>query len=324
MATINSKSTKTEILEAYNAMKERMDAMEAMKDDPVKVMAAAENVRVEASAKDIVESGILNAEIVQQYKDLETSIANKKAELKELYGIEAKANSMVALINAYKEKEVELKERYDVKQAELFAEANEKKNAAQAELDELFKQKQELLDNKRKESEELVKALRIERAREEEQYDYDMKRARLQDRDKWNDEKALREKALAERESVALMRENLIDEKEDYITELEMKVESMPAAIEQAFEDGKKKGKAEADKSNAFEVRTLTMKNEYEQKALEDQVVRLQADLQAAKEANEILQDKLDDAYKQMKELASETVKSSGGVKILDRENTGK
>ena len=41
-------------------------------------------------------------------------------------------------------------------------------------------------------------------------------------------------------------------------------------------------------------------------------------------ESNEILQDKLDSAYAQMKELASETVKSSGGVKILDRDNNTK
>lgn len=322
--SINSKSTKTEILEAYMALKEKQDAMEAMKDDPAKKAMAVETKRMEDSAKNIIESGILAPEIVQQYKDLETAIANKKAELHELYEIDVKANSMVVLINAYKDKEVELKEKYDGKVAELNAELAQKREAAQKELDELKAQKEELLESKKREHTELLSQLAKERARDKEQYDYDMKRARLQDGDQWADEKATREKLLADRENAVLARELAMKAIEDYVKELEAKVEAIPGDIEAAFEDGKKKGKAEADKSNAFEVRTLTMKNEYEQKALQEQVVRLIADLKAAREANEILQDKLDDSYKQMKELASETVKSSGGVKILDRENTGK
>lgn len=321
---INSKSTKTEILEAYNAMREKMEAMEAMKDDPVKLAAGVEKERVECSAKNIIDSGILAPEIVQQYKDLEASINSKKAELHELYGIEAKANSLVALVNAYKDKEVELKTKYDEQIGKLEVEFSQKKAAAQEELSEIAEQKKELLESKRKESEELLKALRIERARDQEEYEYDLRRARIQDSDEWADERNARERKLSERETAVLARETAILEKENYITELEEKVEAIPGNIETAFEDGKKKGKADADKSNAFEVRTLTMKNEYEQKALQEQVARLTMDLQAAREANEILQDKLDDSYKQMKELASETVKSSGGVKILDRDNAGK
>lgn len=65
-------------------------------------------------------------------------------------------------------------------------------------------------------------------------------------------------------------------------------------------------------------------RREYEQKALHDKVERLESDLSEAKNTIVTLQNKLDSAYVQMRELATDTVKSNGGVKILDRETSGK
>ena len=321
---VTLKSTKNEIFEAYNAMKSKLDAMDAMKDDPMVQVAKAENERVAASAEKIVGENILNSEIVNSYKDLQKDIENKKKTLKELYSIEAEANSMVALINAHKEKEVELKAKYDAMKADLDAEIAEKKVAMKAEIDELVKQKNEELAAKRKENEDLKKTLAVERKREEEEYTYDLTRKRKQETDKWNDEKAIKEKVLADREVAVLARENEVSGKEEYIADLEKKVADIPTLVEAAREEGMKKGKADADKSHAFETRSIETKNSYEQKALQDKITRLEKDLQDAKEANEIMQDKLDAAYKEMKELASETVKSSGGVKIIDRETSNK
>lgn len=321
---INAKSTKTEVFEAYNELKAKLDELNAMKDDPMAEAAKAEKERVSESAEKIVGTGILNAEIVKQYSDLKQDIADKQKTLKELYNIEAEANSMVALINAHKEKEIELKAKYDALKAELDAEIAEKKAAMQAQIDELVKLKNDELAAKRKENEELKKALAVERQREEEEYAYNLKRKRKQDHDSWIDEKTIREKQLSDKETAVLARETVIADKEKYVAELEVKVNAIPAAIELAKEEGMKKGKADAGKEWSFEKRNIEMKNEYEQKALKDKVERLEKDLQTEREAKEILQDKLDSAYAQMKELASETVKSSGGVKILDRENTGK
>lgn len=321
---INAKSTKTEVFEAYNELKAKLDELNAMKDDPMAEAAKAERERVFESAEKIVETGILNTEIVKQYSDLKQAIADKQKMLKELYNIEAEANSMVALINAHKDKEIELKAKYDALKAELDAELAEKKATMQTQIDELVKLKNDELAARRKENDELKKALAVERQREEEEYTYNLKRIRKQDNDSWNDEKTTREKQLSDKETAVLARETAIADKEKYVAELEVKVNAIPAAIELAKEEGMKKGKAEADKSWSFEKRNIEMKNTYEQKALADQVARLEKDLQTEREAKKILQDKLDSAYAQMKELASETVKSSGGVKILDRENTGK
>lgn len=321
---VSIKSTKAEILEVLKEKEEELDALKAMKDDPTEVRISAEKERVSKSAADIIESGVLNENIVAGYRDLQTDIEAKRAELKELYGIEAKANTMAALVNAHKDKVAELNARYDDMKAALDVSYDEKKAVLQAEVDSIKKEKEALLEAKRVESADLVKALRTERVREEEEYAYNLKRTRKQENDAWADEKSVREKALTDREVAILARETEVASREAEIQELESRVANIPTLIEMAKEEAYKKGKADAEKSHAFEKRHIETKNEYEQKALNDQVVRLQADLQSAKEANEILQDKLDDAYKQMKELASETVKSSGGVKILDRDNSGK
>lgn len=324
MSVVNSKSTKTEILEAYKAVKEKLDAIDAMKDDPMKEVVKTEEKRVSASAAKIVGEDILNPEIVKSYNDLQQDIANKQKTLKDLYDIEAEANSMIAMINAHKEKEVELKAKYDALKDELDAEIAEKRAAMQAQIDELVKQKNDELAARRKENDDLKKTIAVERKRDEEEYVYNLSRKHKQEDDAWNDKKATREKALAEKEAAVLVRETEVSEKEEYIVELEKKVSEIPTLIETAKEEGIKKGKADADKSNAFEKRAIETKNEYEQKALVDKIAILEKDIQDVKSANQVLQNKLDAAYAQMRELASETVKSSGGVKILNSETSGK
>lgn len=324
MARITEKNTKAEILAAYNEALEKLDAQDTMKDDPVAQKAVEEQKRVVASAEDIIEKGILNEEITKQYKDLQLSIVRMKDELQNLYGIEAKANSFVALVNSYKDKSVQLENEYKELKVEAIKDLEDKKNKIYDEIEALEQEKKDTLASIKSDANALKADLAKERKREEEEYTYALNRARKQDNDTWEDEKAEREKELAAKEKE-------VEDKLDYMKELEEKVQlmenqinSLKLDIETARSEGYDKGKSDANKSNAFEVRELKTKNEYEQKVLQDRIVYLEESLEVATSANEILQDKLDSAYAQMKELASETVKSSGGVKILDRDNNTK
>lgn len=324
MAKITEKNTKAEILAAYNEALERLDAQDNMKDDPIAEKANEEKTRVFNSADEVVDMDILNPEITKKYTDLKTAIDLTQKELEELYGIQAKANSFVALINAYKDKTVQLENEYkDLKESKV-KELEEVKSNLINEIDTLKVEKKEAFESIRKESQELKNTLAKEHAREEEDYKYNLTRTRKLENDKWEDEKATREKELATKEEE-------LDDRLDYMRELEGKVQlltdlndSLKLDIETARKEGYDKGKADANKSNAFEVRELKTKNEYEQKALQDRVAHLEESLETEREAKELLQDKLDSAYTQMKELASETVKSSGGVKILNSENNTK
>ena len=303
MAEITMKSTKAEIMEAYKAAVEKLDTRDRMIDDPAKEAAKAKKVEVIESADKTAKEDIFNPEIIKKYNDLTEAITMKQIELDDLYGIEAKANAMAAMINAYKEKNEELKEAQAAKEAEIEA---------------LKQQKQEIIDSINAEAKARENEIKLTRSREEDEYTYNLKRSRKAENDKWEDEKAAREKILELRETAALEKETELNAKADHVKELEAKVEEIPTLIAAATEEGIKKGKADADKSNAFEVRALKKDAEYQKQLLEDKNERLAEDLANARAEKVELQQKLDDAYAQMRELAAKTVESTGGVKILN------
>lgn len=318
MAEITMKSTKAEIMEAYKAAVEKLDTRDRMIDDPAKEAAKAKKVEVIESADKTAKEDIFNPEIIKKYNDLTEAIEIKQLELDELYGIETKANAMAAMINAYKEKNEELKEAQAAKEAEIEAELGEKKDTLKAEIEALKQQKQEIIDSINAEAKARENEIKLTRSREEDEYTYNLKRSRKAENDKWEDEKAAREKILELRETAALEKETELNAKADHVKELEAKVEEIPTLIAAATEEGIKKGKADADKSNTFEVRALKKDAEYQKQLLEDKNERLAEDLANARAEKVELQQKLDDAYAQMRELAAKTVESTGGVKILN------
>ena len=318
MAEITMKSTKAEIMEAYKAAVEKLDSKNAMIDDPAKEAAEKLKVEVIKSADATAKEDIFNPEIIKKYNDLTDAIEIKQLELDELYGIETKANAMAAMINAYKEKNEELKEAQAAKEAALEAELGEKKAVLETEIEILKQQKQEVMDSINTEAKAKEDEIKLARSREEDEYAYNLKRNRKAANDKWEDEKAAREKILELRETTALEKETELNAKADYIKELETKVEEIPTLIAAATEEGIKKGKADADKSNAFEVRALKKDAEYQMQLLEDKIERFASDLANTRAEKVELQQKLDDAYAQMTELAARTVESTGGVKILN------
>ena len=166
MARITEKNTKAEILAAYNEALEKIEAQESMKDDPVAQKAKEEQKRVITSAEDIVEKGILNEEITRQYKDLQTAIEKMKNELKDLYGIEVKANSFVALVNGYKDKAVQLENEYKELKENASKELEDKKNKLYDEIEELEQEKRNTLESIKIEAKEQKEIIAKERKRE--------------------------------------------------------------------------------------------------------------------------------------------------------------
>ena len=313
MEKITSKSTKSQILDAYNKAIKKLNEIEAGKDDPVSQKESQMKKETFEAADKIVAMGILNPEITGQYKSLELAIEMKKNELKDLYDLEVEANSLTAMINAHKDMQRELEE-----------EAKENKKAIEAEIKALeaeLEAKEEEVENEVTEERERVSKIR---QREEEEYQYNLKRKRQLEDDEWEDNKKARESVIASKEEDLVNKAKELSEKETYIADLEDKVASISDQVASAYEEGKKEGKAKADKSNAFEVRNLETKHEYEVLNLQNQIDRLEQDLETEKSKNNDLQNKLDDAYTQMRELATNTVQSVGGVKILSNDTATK
>lgn len=310
---INSKTTKAELMEIIKEQEAKLREKDSLCSDPAKEAKMKEKERVLASAEDAVTSEIFSEKLVSQYNDVVAAIDIKEKELKEIYGIEKTAQTLVALINGYKGKEEELKEAHE----KVVAERKE-------EIRLLSEEKIAMLDSIDEETEAKKKEIEKQRQREENEYAYDLMRQRKLENDEWQDQKKTREAELRAKEVDLAERFKTLEERESYVEELEAKVNAIPAMLETAKEEGIQKGKADADKSHVFEIRSLKTSHEYEVKSLNDKIAVYEANINRLENANAELQEKLDTAYAQMRDLAADTVKSTGGVKILSSDKDSK
>lgn len=314
---VSSKSTKVELLEALAEREKEIEELKKLTDDPKREQEKAEKERILESAAEAINSNVLSDEVKNQYRDMMATIELKKTELKDLYGIEVNAQTLTAMINASKVKKAELVQEYADKEIELKVAYEAKKEEVAADTAKLvldYKKKKEELEDDFK---QVRDASNRQHIRAEEEYEYDLSRKKQEDADKWNDEKTAREKLMTEKETDLKARMLEFAGKEDHLKDLEEQVAAFPDKLKEAESAGKEKGKSEADKSHAFEVRAIKNEYEYRVKTLQDKLDTQAQLISNLTERNEALENKLDASYAQMRELAADTVKSTGGVKIL-------
>lgn len=324
MKDVTLKDTKNVIYDAYEEVSEayedalkKIKALESSKVDPQKQIAEKVKKETFKTAEEVIGLGILNPEIIEKKKALDSAIAMETEELDTIYKIKVEANTLTALVNANIDKRLEL-EKKDKENEEAY-----RKRLAdrEAEYREAEKKLQESFDAKSKELkknyEELETNLKVQRARDEESYKYDLKRERKIENDKWADEKALREKCLADRELEVAEREEKMAEMEATIAELKAKVEQIPALVEQAKKDGEEAKAKELEKVHAIKEASVKRDAEWEKKILNQQVESLTKELDKAHDKANGLEVKLNEAYKEITGIATKTVQSSG-VRIIE------
>jgi len=315
---INAKTTKAELIEIIREQEMALKAKESLVDDPVKEREETRKKGVLESAKEAVKTNIFSEEITNKYNNIVEATELKQKELKELYEIEHTANTVIALINGHKERKVALEQEMAEKKAALEKEYAERKAELEKEICDKRAEKVELIASIKEDVEELKANLEKERQREEEEYEYELQRKRKADSDKWTDEKTEREKAVANLERIANANMEEFMKKADYLAGLEAKVASIPDLITKAEDEAYAKGKAETKKAYDFEFNALKTKHEYAIRALEDQIGHLKEDNLVKVKTIENLQGKLDVAYDKIANVATTTVQSTGGVKILN------
>lgn len=319
---LTMKNTKQELFDAYSEALKKVEEVKKMKETPADVAENKRKVAVEENAAQAVESNIFSDEITRQYEDLMETIENKQKELQELYDIEVEASSLAAIINAAKEKDYQLEEEFKAKREKLMAEHKELIKVYEAELDDLISQKDFVREEVRAARAEEIAKVKQERQREEEEYGYNLTRQRKIENDKWEDEKAEREKVLNAKEEAA---DNMFVEAESKLDELERlreKVAEIPELIANAEKEAKELGQKEAAKEYGYKKTMYEKEKEYEIAKLEDKVSMLEEKLEQEESKTTTLQSKLDDAYTKMNTLASETVKANGAVRIVSSGTT--
>ena len=303
---ITLKNTKAEILDALNKALEREKSISKIKSNPEKEEKEKKvNTAIENSKKN-VEDNIFSVELINKFNELELAIKEEEIKLENLYGIEKELNNLTIIANAGKDylQDIELRKK----------EESEKLNVMIQSLTDEYKKKSEDLKN---EYDIKAKTLKTEREREIEEYSYNLKRERQLDKNKWEDEKKLREDNLKNKEKEANLLLEDLKQREKNINELEKKVGEIPIIMDKEYQKGMQDAKKEIEKENEYKVELL--KKDYQNKIdrQEDKINSLNSEIEKLNTLNASLQEKVDKAYSELKELASKTVEANGGVKIL-------
>lgn len=314
---INDKSTKAQIMEAYNQAMEELEKLRAMTDLPVEkakeeeLAASLENATVAAS------SNVFSDKIVEQYNDLKEAIKYYKKELEDLYGIKAKADGLAAAINAHKNKVAMMDDEYSQKKATLDKELAEKGAIAKEKIAEFEKLVEKAKRAADEEISEYKEALQKQRNRENDEYAYDLKKAHKLDADMWSDEKAKRKAEIQAEADAVKAREEAVASREKEIKDMEEKIAAFPAELEAAKEEAAKSAKDKAEKSFAFEKRYIETEKKHAEEMSAAKIENLTSQVEDLIKKNMELSEKLDAAYDKMKEMATATVQAGATVKVV-------
>lgn len=303
---ITLKNTKAEILDALNKALEREKNMSKMKYEPEKEEKKQKVEKAIESSKENVEQKIFSEDLNNKFNDLEIAIKAEEEKLKNLYGVEKELNNLVVVINAGKDYMMELENEKKKKTEEL--------NTNIKELEEQYKTKKEELE---KEYDIKAKSLKIEREREIEEYNYKLKREREIGNNTWEDEKIQRENKLAKKEIEVTKLLEEAKSNAEHTKELESKVNEIPALLEKEYTKGRKDAINELEKEHKYATELLKKDFQNTIDRQDDKIVSLKEEVEKLNAEKSSLQDKLDQAYNQIKEMATKTVEATGGVKIL-------
>ncbi len=303
---ITSKNTKAEIFEALQEALKREKELSKIKSNPVKEEEQVHIKEVVEKTKSNVEQNIFSVELNKKFRELEEAISFEEERLKNLYGIEKEMQDITIAVNAGKDCIIKIEAEKQEKLSELETKIKE--------LEDTFKQKNIDLQ---KEYDEKSKNLKVERERDIEEYTYKLKREREKENNCWEDEKAKREAELAKKELETEELYNDASNKVEYLKELEEKVSQIPELLKIEYE----KGKTEATEKLNLEYehqKALALKDyESSLNRQNDKIEALTSELAKTSKQNNTLQEKLDNAYMEIKELATKTVESASGVKII-------
>ncbi|HQM70342.1 MAG TPA: hypothetical protein PK521_13620, partial [Bacteroidales bacterium] len=324
-------STKSEILNAYNELVKKIQ--ESKQENPkAEQEKKVKETTVETAAKLTDEEIIgaisalklsLNSKLDKIEDDLTTerqklakireAISVEDQRLKDLYQINAGADSLAAILAAQKEK----KEEFEREMADRKNELEE-----QIKQEKLNRDKEtKLWEEKRKEAEE---ALKKQRTREEEEYKYNLQLARKKDKDEYEQKKAKLEQELIQKmesfESGIKVREQTVAAAEKELAELRLKAESFPSELEKAVQEAINETTARLEKDYKFEKQLLLKDHEGEIKLKNQQIESLMAKIKDLELQLKQAYSKAENAENNSKEITLKAIQSSGQIKIIEKE----
>ncbi len=157
-------------------------------------------------------------------------------------------------------------------------------------------------------------AIKTKRKREKEQYNYDISIERRNESDKFNKNLEVAKDGLNKEREILNDEKKELESKKDYIEKLEMDVKDIPTQILAAKKA--EKGKVEGILTKAHNDSIVSIGKDHQLEIAKDKntIESLTEKNQSLSVDNEELKRKLDDAYKELKDVAMQVAKSSQSV----------
>lgn len=336
-STVTMKSTKETMFQALQGANNKIKELEKIKNNPQEEMVKKhEKVTVE-EAECVIEkndldkclsqmSDTLNSTIntgIETYKKamqdidlINESINIKKKELEELYKVDAEFLKFSTAVNAQMDEKGKFETEFD-----------ELKKQRIQELEDLNKQITEAKEILKNDASILKKQLDFEHKKEEELFQYTKDRKRKIDEDNWNDDMSTKKK---EFEAIIKQKEDELDkreinvlERETKMKELENQIENMPIKIKEAVDKAVEESEKSSKRSYTFE--TTILKKDYEGKiaVINSKMETFEANAIKDAELIKDLQSRLNDSYKEIKDMAAKSVEGASNQKAYTTiENT--
>ena len=327
---LSDKSTKQEMLDAYQLLAKQLEEKRAAELAPERrieekkteeALKVAGGIAPEGIDREIgalkADIGKLLAEISDRlaeesarFRNIQTAVQSKERELQELYGIEKTAVSLAALIEAQNLKRAEFESQIAREREELRTEMEFLRGEWEAE------KKSHDAEIKERDSSE-----KKARDREREDFYYNFKREQQTIKDKLNDEKTTLEKEIKLKREAAdkelMEREKAIAEKEKELLELRNKAAAFPKELENAVNQAVKEigDRLKLEAKNREDL--LRKEAEGERNVLSarnESLERTNKDLLAA---NSKLGQQLEAAYQKVQDIAEKTVDGISQSKSL-------
>ncbi|MBI5463926.1 MAG: hypothetical protein HY966_03085 [Ignavibacteriales bacterium] len=314
---ISVRSTKQQILEAYQAALDKVKQQKGAEPKQEKKKADEEKIleRIGTSTLDSILQNIsalrldlskvldnLGEQLVAEHKklsDVRYAISIERQALQEMYDIKAETDSLAVLLSAQKERQAafeaeivqrQLQWKQEQEQHELF----EKEHAAH---------------------------LKKERDREREEYEYALKIARQRDQGAYDAKKVEVEKELAERRARATteieLRETALAAREKEFAELNAKVEAFPTELEKAITQAEERTRdqIEARVNHQTEIREKDV--QVERKLMQQTITALQEKIKETEQQMKALTQRANEAQQQINAIALKALESSTAVRVV-------
>jgi hypothetical protein len=327
---ISVKSTKNEILQAYNELLTKIKEEkpfdrkeERKKEEEKKIIKGASQNSVEKIVKGLAEIKLeigtaldtLEERLIKEFKkltELQQAIEIEQKELEEIHEIKVNADSLAALLRAQKEK-----------RSEFDMEMEEKKGAFETEMAQKrleWKKEQEDYDLSRKERDMKVKK---EREREEEEYSYALQLKRKKDNDVYEAKKAALEKELKDKranvERELSEREALVSARENELSDLKAQVAEFPKQLEKAIKDTEKSVIERLEFKYKHEAQLATKEIEGERKLNKQVVAALEAKIKEQDAHIRQLTQKTDQAGQQVQDIAIKAIEGASSQRVFSK-----